>query len=90
MHTIEFDLISDNRTSGSEGSSVHRRRDIEELVAETERAGHTIEPIDWMEGSGLAVSVVDLPPWGRREPHVRLLDRLHYSTKHGTRALKVR
>jgi len=59
-------------------------------VAEIERAGHTIEPIDCTQGSGLAEMVVDLPPWGRGEPHVRVLDRPYYSTKRGTRALKGR
>lgn len=73
VHTTEFNLSSDERTIESEGLSVYRRHDIEELVADVEAAGHTVEPIDWTQGSGLAETVVDLPPWGRGEPHVRLL-----------------
>ncbi|HEY2122121.1 MAG TPA: methyltransferase domain-containing protein [Chthoniobacterales bacterium] len=73
VHTTEFNLSSDERTIESEGLSVYRRRDIEELVQEIEAEGHTVEPIDWTHGNGLAETVVDLPPWGRGEPHVRLL-----------------
>jgi hypothetical protein len=73
VHTTEFNLSSDDRTIESEGLSVYRRRDIEELVQEIEGEGHTVEPIDWTRGNGLAETVVDLPPWGRGEPHLRLL-----------------
>ena len=73
VHTTEFNLSSDEHTIESEGLSVYRHRDIEELVADIEAAGHTVEPIDWTRGGGLAESVVDLPPWGRGEPHIRLL-----------------
>jgi SAM-dependent methyltransferase len=73
IHTTEFNLSSNERTIESEGLSVYRRRDIEELVQEIETEGHTVEPIDWTHGNGLAETVVDLPPWGRGEPHVRLL-----------------
>ena len=73
VHTTEFNLSSDERTIESEGLSVYRRRDIEDLVQEIEAEGHTVDPVDWTPGSGLAESVVDLPPWGRGEPHIRLL-----------------
>jgi hypothetical protein len=72
VHTTEFNLSSDDRTIESEGLSVYRR-DIEELVQEIEGGGQTVEPIDWTRGNGLAKTVVDLPPWGRGEPHLRLL-----------------
>jgi hypothetical protein len=73
VHTTEFNLSSNGRTIESEGLSVYRRRDIETLVREIAAHGHTVEPIDWTHGGGLAETVVDLPPWGRGEPHLRLL-----------------
>ena len=73
VHTTEFNLSSDERTIESEQLSVYRRCDIEKLAREIESEGHTVEPIDWTHGSGLAEAVVDLPPWGRGEPHLRLL-----------------
>jgi SAM-dependent methyltransferase len=73
VHTTEFNMSSDDRTIESQGLSVYRRRDIEQLVGEIEVAGHLVEPIDWTYGAGLAETIVDLPPWGRGEPHLRLL-----------------
>jgi len=73
VHTTEFNLSSDERTIESKELSVYRRREIEELVREIEAEGHIVDPIDWTQGTGLAESVVDLPPWGRGEPHIRLL-----------------
>jgi hypothetical protein len=73
VHTTEFNLSSNERTIESDGLSVYRRGDIETLVREIEAREYTVEPIDWTQGGGLAETVVDLPPWGRGEPHVRLL-----------------
>jgi len=73
VHTTEFNLSSNERTIESDGLSVYRRVDIETLVREIEAREYTVEPIDWTQGGGLAETVVDLPPWGRGEPHVRLL-----------------
>jgi hypothetical protein len=37
----------------------------------TER-GYEVAPMDWNHGEGFAERVVDLPPFGRGEPHLRL------------------
>lgn len=73
VHTTEFNIGSDDATIEGAELSVYRRQDIERLVVELEQDGHTVAPIDWTLGDGLAETVVDLPPWGRGEPHLRLL-----------------
>lgn len=73
IHTTEFNLRSNDSTVETPSLSVYRRRDIEALVRELEAEGHRVEPVDWTVGGGFAETVVDLPPWGRGEPHVRLL-----------------
>jgi SAM-dependent methyltransferase len=72
IHTTEFNLSSDEQTIESPGLSIYRRRDVDALVVELEAAGHNVSPVDWTRGLGWAETVVDLPPYGRGEPHVRL------------------
>ena len=63
VHTTEFNLSSNDDTLESKGLSIYRRRDIEELIARLERAGHRVAPIDWTIGEGFVENVVDLPPY---------------------------
>ena len=72
IHTTEFNLSSNDRTIESADLSLYRRSDIDALARELEAAGHAVAPIDWTRGVGLAETVVDLPPYGRGEPHLRL------------------
>jgi SAM-dependent methyltransferase len=72
VHTTEFNLSSKDETVESPNLSIYRRSDIETLARELTKAGHKVEPIDWTHGEGFAETVVDLPPFGRGEPHVRL------------------
>jgi SAM-dependent methyltransferase len=72
VHTTEFNLSSNDRTIETADLSLFRRRDIESLVATLEGRGYRIAPIDWTVGEGFAERVVDLPPFGRGEPHLRL------------------
>jgi hypothetical protein len=72
VHTTEFNLSSNDDTFESLTCSFYRRRDIEEVVARLERRGYQVSPIDWNVGEGFAERVVDLPPFGRGEPHIRL------------------
>jgi SAM-dependent methyltransferase len=73
VHTTEFNLSSDDATVENDNLSVYRRQDVERLTRELAEGGHSVEPVDWEVGGGFAETVVDLPPWGRGEPHLRLL-----------------
>jgi SAM-dependent methyltransferase len=72
IHTTEFNLNSNDATIESQDLSLYRRRDIDALIAELAAAGHKPSPVDYAGGEGFAETVVDLPPYGRGEPHVRL------------------
>jgi len=72
VHTTEFNLSSNDATIESQNLSVYRRQDIERLIGEIEADGNKVEPMDWTIGEGHAEIVVDLPPYGRGEPHIRL------------------
>jgi SAM-dependent methyltransferase len=72
IHTTEFNLSSDDATIESQDLSIYRKRDIDALIADLAAAGHKPSPVDYARGEGFAESVVDLPPFGRGEPHVRL------------------
>jgi len=72
VHTTEFNLSSNEDTLESPNCSFYRRRDIEDVVARLERRGYQVSPLDWSVGEGFAERVVDLPPFGRGEPHIRL------------------
>jgi SAM-dependent methyltransferase len=63
VHTTEFNLSSNDDTLESEALSIFRRRDIEQLIARLERAGHRVAPIDWTIGDGFVENLVDLPPY---------------------------
>jgi 2-polyprenyl-3-methyl-5-hydroxy-6-metoxy-1,4-benzoquinol methylase len=72
VHTTEFNITSDTDTYEDVNLSIYRRQDIGRLVADLEAKGYEVEPIDWALGDGFAELVVDLPPFGRGEPHIRL------------------
>ncbi len=71
VHTTEFNLTSNTSTFESKDLSLYRRRDIEELIAALEARGHTVEPMDWDRGNGIADRYVDLPPYNA-PMHLRL------------------
>jgi hypothetical protein len=71
VHTTEFNLSSDTETFESKECSIYRRHDIELLVSQLEALGHTVEPIDWNRGTGIADRYVDLPPYNA-PMHLRL------------------
>jgi SAM-dependent methyltransferase len=72
VHTSEFNLSSNDDTIETEHLSVFRRRDIEEFLQKMTERGYEVAPMDWNHGEGFAERVVDLPPFGRGEPHLRL------------------
>jgi SAM-dependent methyltransferase len=72
VHTTEYNLSSNDATIDHRDLAVYRRRDIEALCADLGAAGHEVGEIDYEPGRGFAETVVDLPPFGRGEPHLRL------------------
>jgi SAM-dependent methyltransferase len=72
VHTTEFNISSNVDTLESGSLSIYRRCDIDNFLARIMAEGFTVSPVDWSLGEGFAETVVDLPPYGRGEPHIRL------------------
>jgi hypothetical protein len=72
VHTTEFNLSSNEHTIESPGLSFYRRCDIESFSTRMAEKGFVVSPMDWTLGEGFAETVVDVPPYGRGEPHLRL------------------
>ena len=72
VHTAEYNLSSNDATIESQNLSIYRRRDIEALAAYLDGVDCDLEPIDFSQGCGFVDQVVDLPPFGRGEPHIRI------------------
>lgn len=71
VHTTEFNLSSDDETIETPSLSIYRKRDIAQLIARLEDAGHEVAPFDWTMGGGFAETVIDLPPY-KQSPHLRV------------------
>ena len=72
VHTTEFNLSSDLGTIESPDFSVYRRCDIDEFLARMATEGFIVSSVDWTLGDGFAETVVDVPPFGGGEPHIRV------------------
>ena len=71
VHTLEFNLDSNDATITEGGTVLFRRRDIEGLVTRLEANGHHVEPVDWDSGDALLDNYVDVPPY-HADCHLRL------------------
>jgi FkbM family methyltransferase len=71
VYITEFNLSSNYTTFETRDSAIFRRYDIDALIADMARAGHTVEPLNLNAGTGPVDRYVDLPPY-RPEPHLRL------------------
>jgi SAM-dependent methyltransferase len=71
VHTTEFNLSSDDRTPMEGPTVLFRRRDMVDLAARLEAAGHEVAAFDLDPGSGVLDEFVDLPPF-LDEPLLRL------------------
>jgi hypothetical protein len=71
VHTTEFNLSSNEGTLESPGLSIYRRRDIERIAERLEKAGHSVEPLDFDAGTTRLDQFVDLPPY-KSPAHLRL------------------
>ncbi len=71
VHTTEFNLSSNEDTIEDAGTSIYRKRDIEELAGRLVREGHTVLPLNFHPGERELDAYVDGPPY--QEPHLKLL-----------------
>ncbi|MFO1312297.1 MAG: FkbM family methyltransferase [Burkholderiales bacterium] len=71
VHTVTFNLSSDDDTLESADLSVLRRRDVERFAREAARGGYAVWPLDLHPGGAPADRFVDTPPY-RTEPHLRV------------------
>ncbi|MET0184974.1 MAG: hypothetical protein ABW210_05910 [Achromobacter sp.] len=70
VHTTEFNLQSNDATVTEGDTVLYRKRDIEQLIAELETRGHSVEPFAIAPDSLVIDGYVDLPPY--RGPHLKL------------------
>lgn len=73
IHTTEFVINSDDETVEEGNTVLWRKRDFREVAEKLRAKGHYVEPLDFYTGRHLVDKYVDLPPFGRGEPHLRLL-----------------
>ena len=72
VHTTEFNLTSNEETISAGGTVIFRLRDVEEMVARLENAGHTVEPLCLAIGDSQGDKHVDVFPYS--DPtHLKLL-----------------
>lgn len=72
VHTTEFNLSSDDETIEEGVTVVFRRRDIQQLIASLEAAGHHVEPVSYVIGQSAEDRSVDIFPY-TAVPHLKLL-----------------
>ena len=73
VHTTEYNLYSNEDTLETEGLSIFRKKDLLQLKSELEEEGYYVEPFDWNYGSTIQDNFVDLPPFGMKNSHLRLM-----------------
>ena len=71
IHTTEFNLGSNEGTFESEGLTLYRRKDIEELITRCEKEGFEVMPLNLTLSERVEDGFVDLPPY-RSYPHLKL------------------
>jgi hypothetical protein len=72
VHTTEFNLDSNDATFESAGLSIYRKRDIEALFARLVARGHEVWALNTHPGYGEIDQIVDLPPFSRALPHLKV------------------
>jgi hypothetical protein len=81
VHTMEFNIGSNEGTVETHDISAFRRRDIEALASRLEAQGHKVLPINMHPGHEKDDEVIDLPPYGL--PHLKLIIGRHVLTSFG-------
>ena len=72
IHTTEFNVCSNDDTLETEGLSIFRKRDIEQLVDELRALNYEVAEVDWSPGTWPLDYFVDLPPY-KQNKHLKLL-----------------
>jgi hypothetical protein len=74
VHTTEFNVFSDDETLDHNSSYVlFRKKDIIELIDELTSNGHYVWPLDYNIGHGIIDDFVDIPPFSKKDMHLKLL-----------------
>ncbi|MGG5807941.1 hypothetical protein [Falsiroseomonas sp. CW058] len=81
VHTMEFNLTSNEDTPDGGGVSVLRRRDVEALASRLQAQGHEVLPLNLHPGHDPEDEAIDLPPYGL--PHLKLFVGRHVATSFG-------
>lgn len=71
VHTTEFNLSSDNTTCEEAECSIYRAKDIQQLIAELEKEGYIVAPLNLNTGDNSVDNYIDAPPYGF-SPHLKL------------------
>ena len=72
VHTTEFNISSNDRTIDPGPTVIYRRRDMEALIAELRRRGHTVlQDFSVAVDSHVLDAFVDVPPY-THDPHLKL------------------
>lgn len=73
VHTTEFNLYSNDKTLEARDLCLFRKKDLEKVIKELEEEGNIVYPFDWHVGKEVIDNFVDLPPFGKKIVHTRLL-----------------
>ena len=73
VHTTEFNLDSNDATVETLGLSLFRKRDFEGLIARLVAKGHEVWPLNTHPGFAEVDQIVDLPPYQRALPHLKIV-----------------
>lgn len=82
VHTTEFNLGSNEGTFESEGLTLYRKKDIDELVKRCKKEGFEVMPLNLTLSERVEDDFVDLPPY-RSYPHLKLAVRGYLTTSIG-------
>lgn len=70
VHTTEYNFSSNNSTLSSGITVLYRRQDIEKIIHNIRKEGHSID-IDFAGGTLPSDIFIDLPPY-KQNPHIKL------------------
>jgi len=82
VHTLEFNLSSENDTSFDPGCFIFRKRDIEEVASILSRQGHKVYPLNFHIGGYVDDNFIDVPPYDSGT-HLRLQLQNYVTTSFG-------
>jgi hypothetical protein len=81
VHSMEFNIGSNEGTVETYNISAYRRRDIEALASRLQAEGHDVLPINLHPGHEPEDELIDQPPFGL--PHLKLIIGRHILTSFG-------